>query len=450
MVATTLIRDLRSTLLLLAGFLGLLAYIYFVESKRPSSSEPEPTENVFSIETDSIVALQITADNGEITTLETSDGIWKIVSPRSLDADVSEISAITSSLSSLSIQRVVEEASQDLEPFGLIKPQIDVAFRLNEAEEFKHLLIGRKTPTGGNLYASVEGEKRVFLISGFLDNTFNRTTFDLRNKAVLRFDRDTVDALEITGNDRTIRLEKGVSEWFLTAPWKTRGDYAIAEGLLGRLSTVQMQSIVMEETSTLDEFGLEHPEITVTASAGGSLATLMIGEESPDNKFYARDTTRPMVFTIDTALVNELNKEASEYRRKELFEFRPFNSNRLEINHDDQIVTFEKIENTEDQEDQWRQLNPSRRDVERDRMDDLLTKLSNLRASSFIESRANTGLASPLVTITVQFGEDNKEESVILSKHEHEVFGSHVDEPGAAKINLQAFDETLDALDKLK
>ena len=290
----------------------------------------------------------------------------------------------------------------------------------------------------------------MFLISGFLDNTFNRTTFDLRNKAVLRFDRDTVDALEITGNDRTIRLEKGAGEWFLTAPWKTRGDYAIAEGLLGRLSTVQMQSIVMEETSTLDEFGLEHPEITVTASAGGSLATLMIGEESPDNKFYARDTTRPMVFTIDTALVNELNKEASEYRRKELFEFRPFNSNRLEINHDDQIVTFEKIENTEDQEDQWRQLNPSRRDVERDRMDDLLTKLSNLRASSFIESRANTGLASPLVTITVQFGEDNKEESVILSKHEHEVFGSHVDEPGAAKINLQAFDETLDALAKLK
>ena len=443
-------RGLRSTLLLLVIFLGLLAYIYFVESERPSSSDAEPTENVFAMEADSIVALQIRADTGETTTLETADGAWQIVAPRSLGADESEASAITSSLASLGVQRVVEEAPEDLEPFGLAEPRIDVAFKLDEEADFRHLLIGEKTPTGGNLYASVEGESRVFLISGFVDSTFNRTTFDLRDKTVLKFDRDDVDAVEVTGKEQTIRLAKGESEWTLTAPWEARADYATAEGLIGRLSTAQMRSIETEEASDLSSFGLETPEITVTMAAGSSQAALVVGEKSPDGTFYARDTARPMVFMIDSALVTELNKEAAEYRRKDLFEFRPFNSIHLEVMRDGQAVAFERVEGTEDEEDQWRQLTPSARDVDRTKIDDLLSKLSNLRAESFVESRANTGLDPPLVTVTVQFDEGNKEESVAFGRHGEEVFGSHGDEPGAAKLDAQAFDAALDALDELE
>ena len=447
-------RGLRSTLLLLAIFLGLLAYIYFVESERRSSSEADATEKAFTIEANSIVALQIKADSGETTTLEAADGAWQIVEPTSVAADESEASAITSSLASLDVQRVVEEEPEDLEPFGLADPRIDVAFKLDENAEFRHLLIGEQTPTGGNLYASVEGEGRVFLISSFLDTTFNRTTFDLRDKAILKFDRDEVDTVEVAGQERTVRLARNESEWTLTAPWQAqaRGDYGTSEGLLGRLGTAQMRSIETEDASDLSSFGLEAPEITVTVSAASSQATLLVGKKSPDGTFYARDISRPLVFTVDSALVTELNKEAAEYRRNDLFEFRPFNSTRLEVTRDGQTVAFEKVEGTDDQaeEEKWRQVTPSERDVDRTDVDDLLAKLSNLRAQSFVESRANTGLDSPAITVTVQFDEGNKEESVAFGRHGDEVFGVHGDEPGAAKLDVQAFSEALKALDELQ
>ena len=447
-------RGLRSTLLLLAIFLGLLAYIYFVESERPVSSDTDAVEKAFAIEADSIAALQIKADSGETTTLEAADGAWQIVEPTSVAADESEASAITSSLASLDVQRVVEEEPEDLEPFGLADPRIDVAFKLEEEADFRHLLIGEQTPTGGNLYASVEGESRVFLISNFLDRTFNRTTFDLRDKAILKFDRDEVDTVEVAGKEQTVRLAKNESEseWTLTAPWQGRGDYGTSEGLLGRLSTAQMRSIETEDASDLSSFGLDAPEITVTVSAASSQATLLVGEKSPDGTFYARDISRPLVFTVDSALVTDLNKEAAEYRRKDLFEFRPFNSTRLEVTRDGQTVAFEKVEGTDDQdeEEKWRQVTPSERDVDRADVDDLLAKLSNLRAQSFVESRADTGLDSPAVTVTVQFDEGNKEESVAFGRHGDEVFGIHGDESGAAKLDVQEFNEALKALDELQ
>ena len=443
-------RGVRSTGVLLAVFVGVMAYIsYFVESG-PPSSDADAREKVFALEADAIVELQIRADSGETTTLEKADGAWQIVEPMSVDADESEASAITSSLASLEVQRVVEEEPGDLEPFGLAEPRIDVAFKVDEQTDLRHLQIGDTAPTGNTLYASVEGETRVLLISGFLDRTFNRTTFDLRDKTILKFDRAAVDTVDVAGAAQAVRLAKGESEWTMTAPWQARGDYGTVEGLLGRLRTAQMRSIETKEASDLSAFGLDRPEMTITIGAGSAQAILSIGEESPAGTFYARDVSRSLVFTVDSALVTELRKAAVEYRRKDLFQFRPFNSTRLDVTRDGQAVAFEKIDATVDEEEKWRQVTPAERDVDRTKMDDLLAKLSNLRAQSFLESRAKTGLDSPTLTVTVQFDEGAREESVAFGRYGDEAFGIHGDEPGAARLDAREFDEALDALDELQ
>ncbi len=442
-------RGVRSTGVLLAVFVGVMAYIYFVESERPPSSDADTREKVFALEADAIVELQVRADSGETTTLEKADGAWQIVEPMSVDADESEASAITSTLASLEIQRVVDEEPGDLEPFGLAEPRIDVAFKVDEQTDLRHLQIGDTAPTGNTLYASVEGETRVLLISGFLDRTFNRTTFDLRDKTILKFDRAAVDTVDVAGA-QAVRLAKGESEWTMTAPWQARGDYGTVEGLIGRLGTAQMRSIEAEEASDLSAFGLDRPEVTITIGAGSAQAILSIGEESAAGTFYARDVSRSLVFTVDSALVTELRKAAVEYRRKELFEFRPFNSTRLDVTRDGQAVAFQKIDATDDEEEKWRQVTPSERDVDRTKMDDLLAKLSNLRAQSFLESRANTGLDSPTLTVTVQFDDGTREESVAFGRYGDEAFGIHGDETGAAKLDAREFDEALDALDELQ
>ena len=83
-------------------------------------------------------------------------------------------------------------------------------------------------------------------------------------------------------------------------------------------------------------------------------------------------------------------------------------------------------------------------------MDDLLAKLSNLRAESFVASRDGTGFDAPVSTILVTFDEDGTQERVVVGRVDDEVFAVNGDEPGAARLNTRAWDDALDALDALE
>ena len=130
---------------------------------------------------------------------------------------------------------------------------------------------------------------------------------------------------------------------------------------------------------------------------------MLIGDTTPAGTAYARDAARELVFTLSESLVTELEQEVDEYRRKNLFAFRPFNATALELDRDGQRWVFEKVEATDDEAETWRRTAPDDGDVETSAMDDLLAKLSNLRAESFVASRDGTGLDAPASTILVTF-----------------------------------------------
>ena len=445
-------RGLRSTLVLLVVALGLGAYIYFIESERPPGGTPEPLETVFDFESDDISRLAVTAESDDRTVLEKTDNRWRLVEPLAGAVDVTEVVALASSLATLEMQRVVAEPeeAQDLTAFGLAEPRIEVGVTTTTGTDAR-LLIGEQTPTGGDLYATIAGSNRVFLISGYLDGTFNRTTFDLRDKTILDITRDQVNSLEITGADSAIRLRQEDNRWSLVSPIEAKADAGVTGGLVGRLSTGQMAAIETERTDELEPYGLDTPRLTVTVGLGSSVATLLIGDTTPAGTVYARDAARDLVFTVNESLVTELEQGVDEYRRKNLFAFRPFNATVLELDRDGERRVFEKVEATADGEaDMWRRTGPDAGDVETSAMDDLLAKLSNLRAESFVASRDGTGLDPPASTILVTFDEDSEQERVVVGRVSDEVFAVNGDEPGAARLNTRAWEDLLEALDALK
>ena len=445
-------RGLRSTAVLLVVALGLGAYIYFVESDRPPGGTPEPRDMAFDFESDDITRLSVTAESGDRTVLEKTDDRWQLVEPFAGAVDVTEVGALSSSLAALEMQRVVAEPEDaaDLTAFGLGEPRIEGGVTTTTGTDAR-LLIGEQTPTGGDLYATVAGSNRVFLISGYLDGTFNKTTFDLRDKTILDFTRDQVDSLEITGTDLAIRLRQVDNRWSLVHPIEAHADLGVTNGLVGRLSTGQMAAIEAESTDALESFGLDTPRLTVTVGLGSSAATLLIGDATPAGTVYARDTARNLVFTVSESLLTELEQEVDEYRRKNLFAFRPFNATALEIDRDDERWKFEKVEATaEGEAARWRRTAPNEGDVEPNVMDDLLAKLSNLRAASFVASREGTGLAAPGWAMLVTFDADGAQERVVVGRVDDEVFAVNGDEPGAARLNTRAWDDALEALDALE
>ncbi len=446
-------RGVRSTLVLLVAALALGAYIYFVESGRPPAGTADALETVFDVDSDDIDSLSVTAGNGDRTVIDKDDDRWRIVEPFPVNVDVTEVVSLSSSLANLEVQRVVAEPGDapDLEAFGLAEPAIEVGFTTTDGTG-ERLLVGGRSPAGNDLYATVAGSNRVFLISGFLDTTFDQTTFDLRDKSILDIIRDEVDSLEISGPEVAVRLRKADGEWSLASPIEARADLGVTDGLVGRLSNGRMSAIEAEsaDAEALGPYGLDDPRLTVTVGLGSSAATLLLGGTAPEGTVYARDGARDLVFTIDESLAGELEQGVDEYRRKDLFAFRPFNATALEIEHEGERWTFALEEAAgEEETDTWRRTAPDVGDVERADMDDLLARLSNLRAESFQPTREDTGLDAPAATIAVTF-DAGDQESVTVGRTGDDVFAVSGDEPGAARLNTRSWEDVIEALDPLR
>ena len=74
----------------------------------------------------------------------------------------------------------------------------------------------------------------------------------------------------------------------------------------------------------------------------------------------------------------------------------------------------------------------SGKDVDAAKVDELLTKVTGLRAASF-EDKPHPSLKTPALVVTVAFGE-NKQETVTFGRSGTDVIASRSDEPGTAKV----------------
>ena len=446
----------RNTLLLLVLGLGLGAYIYFVEMKRePASDTPEAKlVKVFpNVDAAKVEEVQVKASAGDQTTLRKANNVWTIAAPVEASADDSEASGLASSLSSLEVQRIIAEQPKELDTYGLTKPRIEVGFRAAGDKEPRRLLIGDKTATGGEVYAKLAREAKVFLISGFLESTFDKTTFQLRDKSVLKFDREKVDAITVEiAKTPPLAIAKQGDVWSITQPWKARADFGAVESLLSRLTSGQMKSIVSpppNDAEALAVNGLAPAERRITLKAGSATAGILLGKPTPEGDIYAKDVSRPMIFTVEKALADDVSKSPADYRTKDVFGFRAFTGTRLEIARGAASLAFEKKKgNEKDAAEKWTQVQPAAT-VDASKIEDLASKVANLRAESFVD--ALPAGAAEAARVSTKFDEGKKQESVTIHKAGDEFFATRSDEAGAgrlARADVDALFVSLDATQK--
>ncbi|HEY6213284.1 MAG TPA: DUF4340 domain-containing protein, partial [Vicinamibacterales bacterium] len=101
------------------------------------------------------------------------------------------------------------------------------------------------------------------------------------------------------------------------------------------------------------------------------------------------------------------------------------------------------------EQDKWHRSSPTPADLDRDKVDAVLAKLANMRASSFVESTAKTGLDKPAMVVSVKFDDGKKEERVSFGKVGEDVFAARQGEPGAMKTDAADFGEVNKSLDEL-
>ena len=396
-------RGGKSLLLLLIVALGVGGYAWFVERKADPSDAGAKHAKVFTVESEKIDEITVKSATGDQTKLKRDGGAWKIVTPAALTPDLAEVSAMTTALAGVEMDKVVEDNAASLSNYTLEPARVSVTFHI-EGGASHTLDLGAKTPTGADIYARADGAKKVFLVGAYRDDALNKSTFNLRDKTVLTFDRDKADYLKIDDGKKPVSMAKAATaQWKLTEPITGGADFTAVDGIVGRLYQLKMKSLVAEDGSAdLKKYGLDKPQYTVTLGAGSARSTLAIGGKAEEGSVYARELTRPMIFTVESTLADDLKKPAGDYRQKDVFDFRAFTAKKVEITRGGQTYVFALASSgTDSKAAEWKLEKPADKALDGAKANEMLGNFSNLRADSFVDV-AGSG---PETTVTTTFGE---------------------------------------------
>ena len=151
-----------------------------------------------------------------------------MTAPLAVKADAMEIGSITSNLSTLEITRVVDENPADLKEYGLDAPRVEIEFKASGDKDLRRLPPAVHRRQGADRAATSSPGATPRSASSwsrrYTDPIFNRSTFNLRDKALLAIDREKVDRIAVSaagpgGPERkTLELARDATGWKLTSP----------------------------------------------------------------------------------------------------------------------------------------------------------------------------------------------------------------------------------------
>ena len=310
---------------------------------------------------------------------------------------------------------MVEENPPSLKEFTLDPPRISITFHAAGDSATHRVDVGVKTPMGAELYAKVEGQPAVFLIGSYREDALNKSLFNLRDKTVLTFDRESANALKIDDGKKPIVIAKKDNQWRLTTPIEAAADFTAVDGFVGRLYQSRMKSYVTDDgTKDLKKYGLDKPAYTIQVGAGSAKAELAIGGKAEDGNIYARDLSRPAVFTLEATLLDDLKRSAADYRQKDLLDFRAFTALSLDVTYKGATYSFARQGDTGDgQTGTWKQTKPETKDVDASKISTLLSNLSTLRGDTFVDTMG----AGDEVVITAKFGQNAAPKTETVTLH---------------------------------
>ena len=103
---------------------------------------------------------------------------------------------------------------------------------------------------------------------------------------------------------------------------------------------------------------------------------------------YARDLSKPLIFTVDSGLLTDLKKTVDDFRLKDVFEFKPYTALGVDVTYASATHSFAKSKPAGGEAgaaDVWKQTKPDAKDVNATAMTDLLNTVSSIRATGFVD-----------------------------------------------------------------
>lgn len=401
----------KTTLMVFAVFLLLLAFLFIFESAEKKGLEGEG--KLVNLSEDSLIRVDFSAEGETLTIEKKEGGDWTLTQPLETAADQYEAGRLAADFADLDFSRIVEEEPEDLEKYGI--PQKEITLHPSDGSTPVKILVGMENPLDKSFFAKREDEKRVVLISSSLKSLLDKKFFDFREKKIFSFTSGNVTGMTITAGDRRLEAEKKDEDWMLTQPVKALAKQSALTGILSSLSGLTATAFLSEDKTEkgLEEWDLDKPGYIIQLDMPAENTKLEFRLNKKDETLYATTNRTTKIISVEDTLLTDLDKDIAEFREKKVASFYTWEVKKLTLQSDGLEMTLAKSE-----EGTWEfQTDEEAVPADRSKVDEFIREIEGLEGEEWIDPPFNLtdyGLDSPEIRITVVVEEDESEKPITI------------------------------------
>jgi hypothetical protein len=308
-------RGLIVAVVILAGLGGVL---YWSQHRKPpednGATPASAAPVILKVNAADVTQLTIKQKQSAPVTLQKADvDQWQITGPKPYRADQQTIASVLSTLSAVNADRVVEEKASDRKQYGLDPPNVELDIT-GKGQGTRQLLLGDDTPTGGDVYAALAGDPRVFTVSSFSKTSLDKSLNDLRDKSMLTVNANKVSRVELLRKGQEIEFDRTKDGWQILKPTSSPADSSAVNDLVHSLTSATMQLGATATSDPAVEFARTSPVATAKLTGDSGVQTLEVRKNKDD--YYAKSSVVDGVFKVDSSLGTALDKKIDDFRQK--------------------------------------------------------------------------------------------------------------------------------------
>ena len=264
---------------------------------------------VLAFSEDSVRGIDLLHGTDRISLVHT-DTAWKITTPLAVAADEAAVRRLLGHLSGLSVRQFTADVATDLDKYGLAAPMATVSLRGLGSNAVAQLLVGALDASNTVRFVKRPDEPFVYGVDTNIVSWLPGNYLALRSRFVADVKADEITRLVIEKKTGKVVLQRGMDKkWKLVEPAEGVLDNDALQYALEEFAALRAEDFIREGRDNLAEYGLEEPEVTISATAGDKTHTLALGKLQGPERKYALWSDPPLVFTVGTSAANTLTKD---------------------------------------------------------------------------------------------------------------------------------------------
>jgi hypothetical protein len=386
-------KSLRTTVLfaVIAGVMTYLVYQDMEKSEEEAAAKLVEGQIYPGLKAEKHTFLDFKGSKDSFT-LKKEGRDWMIVSPFRDRADNGKVEAFVRQVAEQKVKEL-EVTPEKAKEYGLQDNTLHITMKSDDDSEHK-VIVSRQFAYDGSSYLQKQGDNKVLLGDTSWKGIVGKILKDLRNRDLYQGPL-APKSLVVEGKNK-LAFTMSDTQWDL----KGRDvilDEVLVQDYLNQIKKLRIMNFIVETPTKEDlrKYGLNHPDLRI------QVGNWWVRLKKKDGQLYSQASQRDTIYTMSIGDLEKLTKSLSDFRDKAFaFQFDRDKVSQVKLSRGSESLNLKKQDGGH-----WSlEVTPEGKALDAAKVDDLLTKISELQVSEFLPGSSKVKKTMGQVTLADQVG----------------------------------------------